>query len=65
MYLIHNAVQRMMENFMPHDNGLLGCGATRLVNVQVGSAPGKTKFSDSAAFSAKFGMHAGNTQINV
>jgi hypothetical protein len=65
MYVIHKAVQRMMENSMPYGTLFLGCDARSLVNVQVGFGPGLPKLSDSAAISAKFGMHAGNMQINI
>jgi hypothetical protein len=45
--------------------GLLGCDAIGLVNVQVGFGQSPPKVSDSAAISAKFGMHACNMQINI
>lgn len=45
--------------------GLFGCDVSGLVNVQVGFGPGPPKFSDSAAISAKFGIRAGNMQINI
>jgi len=44
---------------------LSGCDASGLVNVQVGFGPGPHKLYDSAAISAKFGMHVGNMQSNI